>query len=94
MARILLVEDDPRIARPLGRELVRELHTFDLAEDGETGWSFLASGDYDLAILDIMLPRLNGIELCRRLRAPIWSTTCCYWPRLAGARICKSSPRY
>lgn len=69
MARILLVEDDLRIARPLGRELTRELHTCDLAEDGETGWSFLLAGDYDLAIIDIMLPRLNGIDLCRRLRS-------------------------
>ncbi|MBS2037469.1 response regulator transcription factor [bacterium] len=69
MARILLVEDDQRIAKPLGRELARELHTFDLAEDGEMGWSFLETGEYDLAILDIMLPRLSGIELCQRIRA-------------------------
>ena len=69
MARILLVEDDARIARPLGRELARELHTCDLAEDGEAGWSFLEASEYDLAILDIMLPRLSGIELCRRIRA-------------------------
>jgi len=69
VARILLVEDDQRIAKPLGRELARELHTFDLAEDGEAGWSFLETGEYDLAILDIMLPRLSGIELCRRIRA-------------------------
>ena len=69
MARILLVEDDLRIARPLGRELTRELHTFDLAEDGEAGWSYLQAAQYDLAILDILLPRLNGIDLCRRLRS-------------------------
>lgn len=69
MARILLVEDDPRIAKPLGRELARELHTFDWAEDGEAGWSFLEAGEYDLAILDIMLPRLTGIELCKRIRS-------------------------
>lgn len=68
MARILLVEDDPRIARPLARELARELHTCDLAEDGEAGWSFLEAGEYDLAILDILLPKLTGLELCRRIR--------------------------
>ncbi|MBX3170455.1 MAG: response regulator transcription factor [Candidatus Eremiobacteraeota bacterium] len=69
MARILLVEDDPRISRPLARELARELHTCDLAEDGEAGWSFLEAGNYDLAILDILLPRLTGIELCQRIRS-------------------------
>ena len=74
MARILLVEDDPRIARPLGRELVRELHTLDLAVDGEEGWNFLAQADYDLAIIDIMLPRLNGIQLCQRLRGQQMAT--------------------
>jgi len=69
VARILLVEDDLRIARPLGRELTRELHSVDLAEDGEAGWSYLQAGEYDLAILDIMLPRLNGVDLCRRIRS-------------------------
>jgi DNA-binding response OmpR family regulator len=69
MAKILLVEDDIRISRPLGRELGRERHTFDLAEDGEAGWQFLQDGDYDLAILDIMLPLLTGLELCARMRA-------------------------
>jgi len=86
MARILLVEDDPRIARPLGRELVREMHTFDLAEDGEAGWSFLSSGDYDLAILDILLPRLSGIELCRRLRARGMDTPVLLLTALDGVR--------
>lgn len=69
MARILLVEDDSRISRPLARELGRELHTCDLAEDGEAGWSFLQAGEYDLAILDILLPKLTGLELCRRIRS-------------------------
>ncbi|MBS2039651.1 response regulator transcription factor [bacterium] len=69
MARILVVEDDPRIARPLGRELTRERHTVDLAGDGEAGWGFLHSTPYDLAILDIMLPHINGIDLCKRIRA-------------------------
>ena len=86
MARILLVEDDPRISKPLGRELVREMHTFDLAEDGEAGWNFLSSGDYDLAILDIMLPRLSGIELCRRLRARGMDTPVLLLTALDGVR--------
>ena len=68
MARILLVEDDPRIARPLARELLLERHTLDLAVDGEEGWAYLSETPYDLAIIDVMLPRIDGIELCRRLR--------------------------
>lgn len=86
MARILLVEDDQRIAKPLGRELARELHTFDLAEDGEAGWSFLETGEYDLAILDIMLPRLSGIELCRRIRARGLDTPVLLLTALDGVR--------
>jgi len=69
MARILLVEDDPRIARPLARELRLERHTLDLASDGEQGWTYLSATAYDLAIIDVMLPGINGIELCRRIRS-------------------------
>lgn len=68
MPRILLVEDDSRISRPLARELTRELHTLDVAGDGLEGWAFLQQTAYDLAILDVLLPGLDGIELCRRLR--------------------------
>ncbi len=68
MARILVVEDDLRIAGPLVRELRLERHTVDLAADGEEGLAFLSAGDYDLAVIDVMLPRMDGIELCRALR--------------------------
>lgn len=68
MARILVVEDDLRIAGPLVRELRLERHTVDLAADGEEGLAFLSQGDYDLAVIDVMLPRMDGIQLCRALR--------------------------
>lgn len=68
MARILVVEDDLRISRPLVRELRLERHTVDLAVDGEEGWAFLGAAGYDLAVIDVMLPRMDGIELCRALR--------------------------
>jgi DNA-binding response OmpR family regulator len=68
MAHILLVEDDPRLARPLQRDLTLEQHTLDLARDGEEGWQFASQARYDLIILDVMLPRLDGMGLCRRLR--------------------------
>lgn len=69
MARILLVEDDTRISRPLQRDLKLERHTVDVAADGEQGWAFLQETAYDLAIVDVMLPHFDGLELCRRLRA-------------------------
>lgn len=68
MGRILLVEDDPRIAGTLAEELRRELHTADVAEDGECAWSYLSDSFYDLAIVDVMLPKLSGVDLCRRIR--------------------------
>lgn len=66
---ILVVEDEQRLARLLQRVLGEERHTVDLAHDGVEGFH-RASGDaYDLVILDLMLPDLDGIEICRRLRA-------------------------
>lgn len=68
MTKILLIEDDERIVRPLKRELEREHYLVDVAGDGEEGWHYLSLGEYDLLILDVMLPHLDGIGLCRRLR--------------------------
>ncbi|MBX6342127.1 MAG: response regulator transcription factor [Thermomicrobiaceae bacterium] len=66
---ILVVEDEQRLARLLQRVLQDERHTVDLAYDGATGLEMALSGDYDLAILDLMLPDLDGLEICRQLRA-------------------------
>jgi len=66
--RILVVEDDRRIAEPLAEDLRHQQHVVDLADDGIRGWEYAQSQIYDLILLDVMLPRLNGIELCRRLR--------------------------
>ncbi|WP_019502588.1 response regulator transcription factor [Pseudanabaena sp. PCC 6802] len=67
--RILLVEDDDRIAQPLAEDLEHQHHLVDIARDGEQGWECAQATDYDLILLDIMLPRLDGITLCKRLRA-------------------------
>lgn len=67
--RILLVEDDDRIAKPLAEDLRHQQYIVDLAADGELGWDFAQTTDYDLILLDLMLPRLNGISLCQRLRS-------------------------
>jgi DNA-binding response OmpR family regulator len=66
---LLVVEDERKIAAFLRRGLEEEGHTVDLASDGEEGFVRASSGDYDLLILDLRLPRLDGQSLCRQLRA-------------------------
>ncbi|MEG4571247.1 response regulator transcription factor [Microcoleus sp. N3A4] len=67
--RILLVEDDDRIAKPLAEDLRHQNHAVDIASDGIEGWDYIQSVNYDLILLDLMLPKLDGIALCKRLRA-------------------------
>ena len=69
MARILVVEDDPAILQGLADNLGCESHDVLTAPDGEQGYSLARSEKPDLIILDIMLPRMSGYELCRKLRA-------------------------
>lgn len=66
--RILLVEDDDRIAKPLAEDLKHQQHIVDVAADGIDGWHYAQTIDYDLILLDLMLPRLDGISLCKQLR--------------------------
>ncbi len=66
--RILLVEDDDRIADPLAEDLRHQSHAVDVAYDGLAGWEFTQAADYDVILLDWMLPKLTGIQLCQRLR--------------------------
>ena len=68
MASILIVEDEEKIARFVELELIHEGYETGKAADGRTGLSMAESGKYDLMILDIMLPVLNGLEVLRRLR--------------------------
>lgn len=68
MARILIVEDEKKIARFLELELQHEGYEVDIAGDGRTGLEKALSWKPDLMILDLMLPELSGIEVCRRLR--------------------------
>jgi DNA-binding response OmpR family regulator len=69
MSRILVVEDDPAILRGLTDNLKFESYDVLTATDGETGYRLLRERKPDLVILDLMLPRLSGYELCRRVRA-------------------------
>jgi two-component system, OmpR family, response regulator QseB len=67
--RILLIEDDDRIAKPLAEDLKHQLHVVEVAHDGMEGWQYAQADNYDLILLDLMLPKLDGITLCQRLRA-------------------------
>ena len=68
MSRILIVEDEKKIARFLELELTHEGYEVETAADGRTGLEKALQWKPDLMILDLMLPELSGIEVCRRLR--------------------------
>ena len=68
MSKILIVEDERKIARFLELELLHEGYEVDTAGDGRTGLEKALEWKPDLLILDLMLPELSGIEVCRRLR--------------------------
>jgi heavy metal response regulator len=67
--RVLLVEDDPRIARFVSRGLREQTYAVDVAADGEDALYKAAVNDYDAVILDVLLPLRDGFEVCRELRA-------------------------
>lgn len=66
--RILLVEDERKVADVVARGLRAERYAIDLAETGEAGWAMASTYDYDLIILDLMLPGIDGREVLRRIR--------------------------
>ncbi|MBQ6891406.1 MAG: response regulator, partial [Clostridia bacterium] len=66
--RALIVEDDKALARTLG-EMLKSVHfESDICNDGESGLDWGLSGDYDLVVLDIMLPKKDGWQVCREIR--------------------------
>jgi len=67
--RLLIVEDEKRLATALARGLAAEGFAVDVAHDGVSGLHLAQEQDYDLIVLDIMLPGLNGYRVCDRLRA-------------------------
>jgi len=66
--RILVVDDEERIRRLLRMYLEREDYLIDEAEDGETALELAIANDYDLILLDLMLPGMDGMEVCNKLR--------------------------
>jgi DNA-binding response OmpR family regulator len=80
--RILLVEDDERLAETLAEALNDQRYVVDIVTDGESGWQQIKVLDYDILVLDVMLPELDGISLCQPLRShghtlPILMLTAC-----------------
>jgi DNA-binding response OmpR family regulator len=65
---ILVVEDERRLAQIVRRVLEEEGHTVDLAYDGEEGLAIASDGSHDVIVLDILLPAMDGLEVCRTLR--------------------------
>jgi len=68
MATILLVEDEVNVSSFIKKGLEEEGHTVDVAYDGAMGLSLACSRDYNLIILDVILPQMNGTEVCKRFR--------------------------
>lgn len=66
--RILVVEDSHKIAGSIKKGLEQESYAVDVAYDGKHGYDLASSEEYDVIILDLMLPEMDGIEVCRRLR--------------------------
>ncbi|HOX77031.1 MAG TPA: response regulator transcription factor [Bacteroidales bacterium] len=67
--RILVIEDEPKVAHFIKEGLEGQKHEVDMAYDGLTGESIALQNTYNLIILDIIIPYINGIELCRRIKS-------------------------
>ncbi|MDX5348217.1 MAG: response regulator transcription factor [Hymenobacteraceae bacterium] len=66
--KVLVVEDEPNVASFIKKGLEEQSYEVDVAYDGSTGLSLARQKDYDIAILDIIMPNTNGLEVCRQLR--------------------------
>lgn len=69
MTNILLIDDDPLITRPLSRSLESQGYKVDIAEDGKSGLQKALESRPDIVVLDVMMPEMNGWDVCKELRA-------------------------
>lgn len=67
--KVLLVEDDELLAGVIAEFLTDHLHVVEVVTDGESAWNQISALEYDLILLDVMLPKLDGISLCQRVRS-------------------------
>ena len=72
--RILIAEDERRLAEALGQIMEEQRYQADLVYDGADGLDYGLTGQYDMIVLDVMLPKLDGFEVARRLRCAHVST--------------------
>ena len=68
LMRILVVEDEHKIANSIKKGLEQESYAVDVAYDGEYGYDLASTEDYDVIILDLLLPKMDGVEICQKLR--------------------------
>lgn len=66
--KLLVIEDEHKVANPIKRGLGQEGHTVDVAYEGTTGYNLASSKLYDVIILDLFLPEMDGMTICKRLR--------------------------
>ena len=66
--RILIVDDEIRLAEALGQIMTQNKYITDIVNDGECGYDYAMSGVYDVIILDVMLPKMNGFDIVRKMR--------------------------
>jgi DNA-binding response OmpR family regulator len=66
--KILIIEDEKKIADSLRKGLQQEKHVVDVSYDGEEGYDLASSERYEIIILDLMLPKIDGLTICKRLR--------------------------
>lgn len=69
MAHILVIEDEPSVAIALRDSLESEGHSVEVAADGSSGFQLASNESFELILLDLMLPKMSGLEICQRLRA-------------------------
>lgn len=67
--KMLVIEDDELIAHALVTIFTHENYAVEVATNGQAGWGLVDTFEYDLVLLDVMLPKLDGISLCRQMRA-------------------------
>jgi heavy metal response regulator len=67
--KILVIEDEKKVASFIKQALSEELYTVDVANDGEKGLNMALSGEHDLVVLDLMLPKIDGYEIIKQLRS-------------------------
>ena len=66
--RVLIVEDEIRLAEALGEIMKSQRYTADIVNDGEDGLDYAMSDIYDVIVMDVMLPKMNGFDIVRKMR--------------------------